>query len=94
MVEYMDGCWHCVHPQFLADQLTRSLERLRLQTLDVCLLHNPEYFFTDAVQRGLRADELQAARSEFYRRIQAAFATSSPRLKLDASNTMACPPTP
>src|SRR3954463_575224 len=35
MVEYQDGCWHCVHPRWLADQLERSLTRLRLQTLDV-----------------------------------------------------------
>jgi aryl-alcohol dehydrogenase-like predicted oxidoreductase len=74
MVEYMDGCWHCIHPQWLADQLERSLTRLRLETLDVLLLHNPEYFFSDAVHRGLRVDQLAAARDEFYRRLQAAFA--------------------
>ena len=73
MVEYMDGCWHCIHPQWLADQLERSLGRLRLATLDVCLLHNPEYFFSDAVHRGLRADQLAATRDEFYRRLQEAF---------------------
>jgi len=74
MVEYMDGCWHCIHPSWLADQLERSLARLRLETLDVLLLHNPEYFFSDAVHRGLRTDQLPAARDEFYRRLQAAFA--------------------
>ena len=46
MVKYTDGCWHCIHPQFLADQLERSLRRLQLDKLDVYLLHNPEYFFT------------------------------------------------
>jgi aryl-alcohol dehydrogenase-like predicted oxidoreductase len=74
MVEYVDGCWHCIHPQWLADQLERSLTRLRLEALDVCLLHNPEYFFSDALHRGLRIDQLPAARDEFYRRLQAAFA--------------------
>jgi aryl-alcohol dehydrogenase-like predicted oxidoreductase len=74
MVEYMDGCWHCIHPQWLADQLDRSLNRLRLETLDVLLLHNPEYFFSDALHRGLRAQDLPEARDEFYRRLQAAFA--------------------
>ncbi|NIV96280.1 aldo/keto reductase, partial [candidate division KSB1 bacterium] len=29
MVKYMDGCWHCIHPDFLQDQLTRTLERLQ-----------------------------------------------------------------
>jgi uncharacterized protein len=71
MVKYMDGCWHCVHPGFLADQLARSLGRLRLDTLDVCLLHNPEYFFSDAKHR--HQGPLAALRDEFYRRLTGAF---------------------
>jgi len=73
MVKYMDGCWHCIHPDFLRDQLARSRERLRLETVDVCLLHNPEYFFSDAKkhQHGQPLDELRA---EFYRRVREAFA--------------------
>jgi len=35
------GC-HCMHPEYLADQLERSLENLGLQTIDVYYLHNPE----------------------------------------------------
>jgi len=72
MVKYMDGCWHCIHPAFLRDQLTRSLDRLRLATLDVCLVHNPEYFLSDAKKR--RSGDLDGARVEFYRRLQEAFA--------------------
>ena len=71
MVKYMDGCWHCLHPEFLQDQLDRSLARLGLQTLDVCLLHNPEYFFSDAKRRG--RGSLAALRDEFYRRMMEAF---------------------
>jgi hypothetical protein len=71
MVCYMDGCWHCIHPEYLEDQLARSLDRLGLETLDVCLLHNPEYFFSDAAQRGL--GPLPALRDEFYRRLRDAF---------------------
>ena len=71
MVKYMDGCWHCVHPEFLADQLGRSLGRLGLAALDVCLLHNPEYFFSDAQHRSPRP--LPALRDEFYRRLSEAF---------------------
>jgi hypothetical protein len=48
MVKVGQGIWHCVHPTWIEDQLTRSLERLGLETLDVCLLHNPEYYFNDA----------------------------------------------
>lgn len=71
MVKYMDACWHCLHPEFLQDQLDRSLARLGLQTLDVCLLHNPEYFFSAAKRRGL--GPLPALRDEFYRRMMEAF---------------------
>jgi aryl-alcohol dehydrogenase-like predicted oxidoreductase len=72
MVKYADGCWHSIHPEFLADQLARSLERLGLATLDVCLLHNPEYFLSDAERR--RSGPLPARREGFYRRVRAAFA--------------------
>ncbi len=51
MVKYDDALWHCLHPEFLADQLEASLDRLGLQTLDVCLLHNVEYFLSDANRR-------------------------------------------
>jgi uncharacterized protein len=71
MVKISEGCWHCLHPKFLDDQLSRSLERLKLACLDVCLLHNPEYFLEQAHRHG--QDE-QSARQEFYRRIRAAFA--------------------
>ena len=72
MVKYTDGCWHCIHPDFLADQLGRSLERLRIEKVDVYLLHNPEYFFTDAT-KGPRSASLEALRDEFYDRIRRAF---------------------
>ncbi|MCZ6645286.1 MAG: aldo/keto reductase [SAR324 cluster bacterium] len=72
MVEYNPTCWHCIHPRFLGDQLRLSLERLRVDTLDVYLLHNPEYFFLDWKKRN-PGGELAAARGAFYDRIGAAF---------------------
>ncbi len=72
MVKYGEGLWHCIHPEFLADQLTSSLDRLSLETLDVCLLHNPEYFLSEA-SRGDGAD-LARLRDAFYARIEQAFA--------------------
>jgi uncharacterized protein YyaL (SSP411 family)/aryl-alcohol dehydrogenase-like predicted oxidoreductase len=72
MVKYMDGCWHCIHPEFLRDQLERSLTRLQLETLDVCLLHNPEYFLSEAKKR--RRRPLDEVREEFYRRLRDSFA--------------------
>lgn len=72
VVKYGDGIWHCVHPEFLADQLTLSLDRLGLATLDICLLHNPEYFFSESRHRG--TSDLTAIRGEFYARLERAFA--------------------
>jgi len=80
MVKYMDGCWHCIHPEFLADQLQRSRRRLQVDTLDVCLLHNPEYFLSDAHKRNPRGDPA-ATRDAFYARLRAAFAFLEERVK-------------
>ncbi len=63
MVEYSEGCWHCISPEFLEEQLTRSLSRLKLSQLDVLLLHNPEYFLKTTPDH-----------TEYYRRIKQAFA--------------------
>ncbi|MFQ5639184.1 MAG: aldo/keto reductase [bacterium] len=71
MVKYMDGCWHCIHPDFLQEQLTHSLDRLRLPSLDIYLLHNPEYFLSDANKRSEM--DLETARDDYIRRLQAAF---------------------
>jgi aryl-alcohol dehydrogenase-like predicted oxidoreductase len=71
MVKYGEGIWHCLHPEFLADQLAASLDRLGLESLDVCLLHNPEYFLSQGKMNG--RDQLAGRRDEFYRRLREAF---------------------
>lgn len=63
MVKYSESCWHCLSPEFLEDQLTRSLERLGRKSVDIVLLHNPEYFLKTSQDHG-----------EYYRRIGEAFA--------------------
>lgn len=74
MVKYGEDIWHCIHPEFLADQLTQSLDRLGLATLDVCLLHNPEYFLSHATRLGSTAgQDLPALRDQFYQRLRSAF---------------------
>jgi hypothetical protein len=70
LVEYADGLEHCVHPDFLDDQIGRSLRRLGLETIDGYLLHNPEYYLGWAHKNGI---EPEAARSEYNRRIDQAF---------------------
>jgi aryl-alcohol dehydrogenase-like predicted oxidoreductase len=70
VVKYSNGLWHSIHPDFLADQITRSLERLGLDTIDVYLLHNPEYFLQWAVKDNMPEDE---AREIYEERILRAF---------------------
>lgn len=70
LVEVGEGLEHCIHPDFLQDQLTRSLDRLQMETLDVYLLHNPEYYLSWADSQGV---PLHEAREEYYRRIALAF---------------------
>jgi aryl-alcohol dehydrogenase-like predicted oxidoreductase len=70
LIKYAEGLDHCIHPEFLADQLTRSLERLNLETLDGYLLHNPEYYLMWAKRAHIPYEEAQ---QEYYRRIQQAF---------------------
>ena len=70
LVLYGEGLEHCIHPKFLAQQLTRSLERLGLETVDCYLLHNPEYYLSWAKQEQIPKSE---ARTEYLRRIRAAF---------------------
>jgi aryl-alcohol dehydrogenase-like predicted oxidoreductase len=70
LVPYGKGIEHCIHPEFIADQLDRSLDRLQLETLDALLLHNPEYFLGWAQQQDMALEEV---RDEFYERIAKAF---------------------
>ncbi|KAF9193731.1 hypothetical protein BGZ51_002395 [Haplosporangium sp. Z 767] len=44
IVEHSRECFHCIHPEFMSDQLTRSLERLNTKFVDILFVHNPEYF--------------------------------------------------
>ncbi|MFQ5651526.1 MAG: aldo/keto reductase [bacterium] len=71
MVRYADNCWHCLHPDFLEMQLSRTLERLALPALDVYLLHNPEYFLSHENKH--KGGDIKAAHAEYDRRLQQAF---------------------
>lgn len=70
LVEYDDNLEHCIHPEFLDDQITRSLQRLNCETVDVYLLHNPEYYLLWAATHHV---DRETAEAEYYRRIEVAF---------------------
>jgi aryl-alcohol dehydrogenase-like predicted oxidoreductase len=54
---------HSIHPDFIEDQIKRSLERLGVESIDCYLLHNPEYY--------LKSEE--SSKEEYYKRIKKAF---------------------
>lgn len=59
--EEIAGGSHCMTPAYLEDQLSRSLDNLGLETIDIYYVHNPE-------------SQLEAvSRDEFDRRLRAAF---------------------
>lgn len=71
VVKYGQGIWHCIHPYFIRDQITRTLSRLHVDTLDVYLLHNPEYFLMHAA--ATETNGAADSQEEFYHRIYNAF---------------------
>jgi len=59
--EEIVGGGHCMTPAYLEDQLTRSLQNLGIDTIDIYYIHNPE-------------SQLEAVtRDEFNNRLRAAF---------------------
>ncbi len=78
VVEYDPQCWHCIHPEFLEEQLRLSLSRFRLEHIDVYLLHNPEYFLSDDKNKDV---EMKLLREQYYRRIKDAFTWMEEKVK-------------
>ncbi|MBU2549339.1 MAG: aldo/keto reductase [Proteobacteria bacterium] len=69
LVPLDQGYQHCIHPEFLADQIHRSREDLGLEVLDAYLLHNPEHYLSWAQKQGLAPE---AARDTYYARLDVA----------------------
>lgn len=63
LVDISDDLKHSIHPEFLKNQLDNSLQRLKKSSVDIFLLHNPEYYFKSE----------NATQEEYYRRIEKAF---------------------
>jgi len=57
-VEFAEHIYHCISPEFMRDQLTKSLERLNMDSLGCYLIHNPEYFLFDEMNKDLDRDEV------------------------------------
>ncbi len=71
VVEFNEQCFHSISPSFMRDQLERSLERLQRDKIDCYLIHNPEYFIFDALNKNAAdKDEILDA---MYKRLYDAF---------------------
>ena len=66
VVEYSQDCYHSISQSFQRDQLTQSLASLELTCIDCYLIHNPEYYLLDAINKGIDKDERM---DEIYRRL-------------------------
>lgn len=57
VVEYSESCFHSISKSFMLNQLEQSLLRLELTSIDCYLLHNPEYYILNALNKGMPQDE-------------------------------------
>jgi aryl-alcohol dehydrogenase-like predicted oxidoreductase len=57
VVEYSESCFHSISKSFMLHQLEQSLLRLELKKIDCYLVHNPEYYIYNALNRGKERDE-------------------------------------
>ncbi len=46
VITLSEGLAYSLSPSFLEDQITLSLERLQMDTIDLYMLHNPEHLFS------------------------------------------------
>lgn len=78
VVEFSKDCFHSISKSFIQDQLTESLKRLEIERLDCLLLHNPEYYLLDAINKKVDKDDRL---DEMYRRLYRAFVALEEEVK-------------
>ncbi len=78
VVEFSKDCFHSISKSFMQDQLTESLKRLEMQKIDCYLLHNPEYYLLDAMNRDVDKDDRL---DEMYRRFYRVFVALEEEVK-------------
>jgi aryl-alcohol dehydrogenase-like predicted oxidoreductase len=58
VVTYNEKSYHSIAPSFLKKELTKSLQRLQLNSLDCYLIHNPEFYIYDAISKEIPRDTM------------------------------------
>jgi len=74
-IQLDEHLWHCIHPDFLKEELENSLKRLGVECIDIYMLHNPEYFLQYAYNSAEDKDALDIAvlKKLYYTHIEKAF---------------------
>ncbi len=57
VVEYSESCFHSISKSFMLHQLEQTLLRLEVRVIDCYLLHNPEYYIFNALNKNMPRDE-------------------------------------
>jgi aryl-alcohol dehydrogenase-like predicted oxidoreductase len=57
VVAFAPDCYHCISKEFVHHQLSRSLERLQMESIESYLVHNPEYYILDAINKNIPKKE-------------------------------------
>ncbi len=81
LVFYDEHCLHSIHPNFLSDQIDRSLDRLNTDYINVYLLHNPEYYLMKEIKQGMIASAISNFQSIMQDRIKKAFVLLEEKVK-------------
>ena len=70
VVEYSENCYHSISKSFMKNQLDLSLKRLEMKKIDCYLIHNPEYYLLDAINKDIDKD---TRLDEMYKRLYESF---------------------
>ena len=70
IVKFSSTVYHCIDAEFMKNELTKSLARLNVNSIDCYLIHNPEYYLFDAMNSSVSREE---ALDEMFARIYKAF---------------------
>ncbi|CAA6803329.1 MAG: Unknown protein [uncultured Campylobacterales bacterium] len=78
LVEYDPNCFHSISPDFLDDQIEKSLQRLGTECIDTYLLHNPEYYLMAELKK---SEDIKHHQNIMQERIKKAFGTLEQKVK-------------
>lgn len=84
VVEFSENCYHSIAKSFMKKQLDASLQRLQMSKIDCYLIHNPEYFLLDALNKG---KDREATLDTLYKRIYEAFVGLEEEVKKERINS-------